>query len=111
MTKSGLSLKIGLAAIIVFLCMPVAASEEKIDLNRATLDEIMSLPIPQEVAESIYEHIYFESYLGSVYELRDIPGMTQELFNTIRPLVRVQAMYEDDPQIQRVNMMYSRLDQ
>jgi hypothetical protein len=101
---------IGLFAALVIISSPVQA-ETKIDLNRATLEEIKSLPIPEKVAESIYDYIYFEAYLSSVYELRDIPGVNQELFEEIKPLVRIERVYEEDPQIQRVNMMYSRLNQ
>lgn len=78
-----------LAAALLLLALSAAAQEARprIDLNRATREEIRALPIPPEVADAIYEHRTYTSFFGSIYDLSSIPGMTPALLEAIRPLV------------------------
>ncbi|MBI5838096.1 MAG: helix-hairpin-helix domain-containing protein [Candidatus Eisenbacteria bacterium] len=71
----------------------------RLDLNRATLAEIARLPIPPEVARSIFDHREFRSLFTSVYGLLDVPGMTPRLFAAVRGVVTVEPrfMVAEDP--------------
>ena len=72
----------GLAAILVGFGLAagvtVVHADEPLDLNQATLEEIMKLPIDAADARAIWEHREYRAYFSSIYELRTIPGVTQE---------------------------------
>ncbi len=99
-----LALALGLAAA---LSVPVSAQEpereptptpysrdNQLDLNRAPLDAIEALPIPADVAKAIYDYRTYQSYFNSIYDLLDIPQMTAELLQRIRPLVKITPVFE-----------------
>lgn len=73
------------------------ANENLLDLNRATLEQIESLPIPKESAKDIYDYITYKKYLDSIYEIRYVNGMTQETFDKLKDLVKVEPVeYENE---------------
>jgi DNA uptake protein ComE-like DNA-binding protein len=61
----------------------------QIDLNRAPLEEIYTLPVDSTVARRIYEHRAIYGYFSSVFELRQIEGIDGMLFEKIKPLVKI----------------------
>jgi len=105
----------GFIAALVGLVLAVAApcvhAEEILDLNKATLEEIKALPIPDEVAQTIWEYREYRSFYKSVYDLVDLPGMTMEDFLRIKPLVRIGRVVEEDEELQRINDIYYRFRQ
>ncbi len=68
--------------------------ENQLDLNRASLDELKSLPIPERVAESIYRFRTYRAYFESLYDLLEVEGMTPELLDRIRPMVLITPSFE-----------------
>ena len=64
-----------------------AAPAAFVDLNSASLEEVLSLPIPEELARRIIDYRTYLRYFDSVYELRDVDGMTPEYFKALKPLV------------------------
>lgn len=61
----------------------------RLDINRATLEEIRLLPVSEELARDIYERILYGGPLASVYELNQLPSMDGPSFLRIKPLVRI----------------------
>lgn len=60
-----------------------------IDLNRATPVEIKALPVDSILTYRIYYHREIYGEFQSVYDLRNVQGMTPETFETIKPLVMI----------------------
>ncbi len=58
-----------------------------VDLNSASLEEVLSLPIPEELARRIVEYRTYLRYFNNVYELREVDGMTPEYMEALKPLV------------------------
>ncbi len=80
-----------------------------IDINSASFEEIRQLPVPVDLAEKIYERITFQGPLRDVYQLNEIPGMTTEYFNKIRPLVRVEPYLPQTGREERLELLYYQL--
>ena len=103
----------GFLAILVGLLLtsvaPCVRAEEPLDLNRATLEEIMKLPISEDTARAIWERKEFRSYFASVYELRELPEIGQAELNLLKPLVKIVAVPIEDEELKRVNDIYYRI--
>ena len=68
----------------------------KVDLNTATFDELMQLPISEAQARDIYEYRLFVQKFESIYDLRDIPGIDQRTLDKLKPLVVVSLVIQTD---------------
>ena len=85
------------------LAGPLAAAEAPadssapatIDLNSATLDQIMTLPVSPETARAIYDYREYRSYFKSVYDLMNIEGIDSRTLETLKPLVRIEPVAAD----------------
>ena len=62
---------------------------QKINLNEATYEELMNLPISSEIAENILETRDKIEYFSSKTELYIVEGITIEIYNKISPYVYV----------------------
>ena len=100
-----------LVSLVVLSAAPLARADELLDLNRASLEEIMKLPIPAEDAEAIWRHKEYYSYFQSVYDLLKIPGVSQVELDTLKPLVKIVPVPVEDEELQRVNEIYYRIRQ
>ena len=60
-----------------------------LDLNRAPLEQIYTLPVDSVVARRIHEYRTLHGYFSSVYELRRVEGIDGVLFETIKPRVKI----------------------
>lgn len=86
------------------------SEKNQLNINNATLLEIKKLPISEELANAIYYRITYRGVLKSVYDLRPLNGMTQEIFNTIKPMLRVEPFEDISGAQQRIEQVYYRLD-
>lgn len=84
--------------------------ENQLDINNASFEDIAKLPIPNEVAERIYERIEYQGPLTSLFDLREVKGMTQEMLLTIKPLIRIEPYKEVSEREERLADLYYRLD-
>lgn len=82
-----------------------------LDLNNAAYEDILKLPVPQEVAERIYERITYQGPFNNIYELREVPGVDQQMLLRLKPLVRIEPYQELSEREERLNELYFRLDQ
>ncbi len=87
--------KVLVLVIIALAATMLRAAEFPIDLNSATLEEIMQLPIPPEHAKAIYEYREYRSYFKSVYDLMKVPGIDAEELEILKPLVRIEPVEAD----------------
>ena len=86
---------LALLAGLVLIPALAAAADFPIDLNSASLDEIMELPLPPEKAQAIYEYREFRAYFDNVYDLMKVPGIDAKDLETLKPLVRTELVQED----------------
>ncbi len=86
-----------------------ALAQGKLDLNRASLEQIQGLPIPGRVARNIWEHRTYVRFFDNVYELRDVPGVTPEIITRLRPLVATLPPPKPDLAIQRMTASYRQV--
>ena len=82
---------------------------DSVDLNSAPLEEVLSLPIPEEMANRIVDYRTFVRFFDNVYELMDIDGMTPELFATLKPLVATMPPPAQDASIARLSASYRQV--
>ncbi|MEO0227737.1 MAG: helix-hairpin-helix domain-containing protein [candidate division WOR-3 bacterium] len=66
---------------------------QQIDLNRAPLEEFYTLPVDSSVARSIFEYRQIYGPFKSVYELRNVPEVTAEIFERIKPVVKIAVPF------------------
>ncbi len=101
----------------LFLLLPLPlvgepyTPENQLDINHTTRQEIEKLPLTSEDALSIYNYLYYCSYLESIYDLRKIPQIDQEEFNRIKPLIKVTPVEEGSEELRRRNAIYYRISQ
>lgn len=86
-----------------------AAPPARVDLNSASLEEVMSLPIPEEVARAIVDYREYRRFFGDVYELREVEGVTPALFAALKPLVSTMPPDEVDAGIARLSASYRQV--
>ena len=88
--------------IILFILMAIThVYANTIDLNRASLEELKTLPITPEQATAIYEYRTYISFFESIFDLREIPEIDQQTLLTLRPLVTVYYFTDLDETEQR----------
>jgi DNA uptake protein ComE-like DNA-binding protein len=88
---------------------PDAAAVRRIDLNRASLREIETLPIPSEVARAIWEQREFVQHFRGAVDLNEIDGLTPEMLQSIKPLIVIEPV-KRHPEAQRKDDLFYRFE-
>ena len=99
-------------AVLLGALAPAAFAQDegaKLDLNRATLQELEALPIPPAVAHDIYEHRVYRGYFRSIYDLTQIESVTPEILRTLAPLVATMPPPEKPDWVQRYEDSYRQI--
>ncbi len=89
----------------------VAARSSKVDLNSASLEEILALPIAGYLAREIVDHRTYLRYFDNVYDLMELQGMTPEILARLKPLVETMPPPEADASIARLSASYRQVQQ
>ncbi len=76
------------------VCICAAQERDRININSASRNEIRSLPIDSEVADSLHGFRVRKGYLKSIYELLLVPGIDSETFERIKPLITLEKLEE-----------------
>lgn len=112
---------IGLVLMMVLGLMPVSAGSllgtataatdhaDLVDLNSASLEEVLSLPIPAEIARGIIDYRTYIRFFNNVYELREVDGMTPEYLQLLKPLVSTVPPLDSDPSLARLSASYRQV--
>ncbi len=86
-----------------------AAPDTHLDLNSASLAEVMELPIPEELARRIVDHRDYVRFFENVYQLMELEGMTPEIFARLKPLVSTMPPPPADASIARLSASYQQV--
>lgn len=85
-------------------------SMEKLDLNRATLVQLHTLPLTEEQINAIYERLIYEGPFTSIYELNELPELDAKTVAELGGLVRVDPPRPADERLQRIEDAYYRIE-
>jgi DNA uptake protein ComE-like DNA-binding protein len=83
---------------------------EKIDINNASPEELRQLPVPGSVIEQLEEFLLYHGEFTSVYQIREIPGISYTDFLTIKDAVSVFPKMEYDETAAKIEDRYYRLE-
>ena len=102
--------------ILSLLIIQVTAQESEfyqqhqLDINTATLEQISQLPVSDSIAKRIYDYVIYRGYFKSIYDLRQIEGIDQKLFELIKPLIRIEPFTPRTSIQEKIEQIYFRLD-
>lgn len=86
-----------------------APAPAPVDLNSASLEAILALPVPAEVARRIHDYRVYERFYANVYELMEIEGMTPALLEQLKPLVATLPPKVADASIARLSASFRQV--
>lgn len=92
--------------IVAMSCVYLYSATDIIDLNRATLTQLKSLPISPAQAQAIYEYRTYTAFFENIYDLRKIPLIDQATMLRLRPLVSISLFTDLDDVEQRREEIY-----
>ena len=67
---------------------------QKVSINNATLDQVKTLPLTEDQALNVYEHILFQGPIENIYELGKIENIKPENIQALKPLVSISMKYD-----------------
>lgn len=85
------------------------AAPAPVDLNSASLEEILALPVPAEVARRIHDRRVYERFYANVFELMEVEGMTAALLEQLKPLVATMPPTVTDASIARLSASFRQV--
>ncbi len=97
--------------LLLFVAIQLAWAQDKIDLNTANRAELANLPIDSSLVEAIYTHRIVYGRFNSIFELRDVAGITDEIYAKLKPLVILAPKERGDFRIEQREKMYAELEQ
>ncbi|MDD4962273.1 MAG: helix-hairpin-helix domain-containing protein, partial [Candidatus Marinimicrobia bacterium] len=100
-------------ATIVFLSgllLMRAFAADKIDINNAAPEELRRLPVPESVIEQLEEFLLYHGEFSSIYQIREIPGISYAHFLQLRDAVSVFPKREYDETAAKIEDRYYRLE-
>lgn len=89
--------------------VPARAAPEPVDLNSASLEAILALPVPPDVARRIYDYRVYERFYANVFELMEVEGLTAEMLERLKPLVATMPPTVTDASIARLSASFRQV--
>lgn len=96
--------------ILLFAAVSFAASDAKLDLNSATLEQIRALPLTTQQADAIWQRLVYEGPFQTIYDLADVPEIDAVTLASLRERVRVNPPRPAEERIQRIEDAYYRIE-
>ncbi len=85
-------------------------SKNQLNINSATLSQIEELPVSPDLAKRLYDHVLYQGYFKSIYDLRQVQGVDQDLFEILKPLIRIEPFSPLTSVQEKIEQIYFRLD-
>lgn len=85
------------------------ASAGRVDINAATLDELISLPVPIEVARAIFAYREEIGWFESVYDLRHVEGVTPAHIAALRGIIATLPPDDRDDALRRYDESFNQV--
>lgn len=70
------------------------SAPQTVDVNDASVQELIDVGLPAEVAEALVDYRTYVAYFNSLFDLLEVPGMTPELLARIRGRIEVAPVFE-----------------
>ncbi len=86
-----------------------AAPAGLLDLNRASLEEILQLPVDELLARRIVDYRDYVRYFDDIYDLMEVEGMTAAVLAELKPLVATLPPEPLDAGIARLAASYRQV--
>ncbi len=87
----------------------LAAPTGLVDLNRASVEEILLLPLSEDLAHRIVDYRDYVRFFDNVYDLMDVDGMTSAKLAELKPLVATLPPDPLDASIARLAASYRQV--
>ena len=85
------------------------AAPAPIDLNSASLEELLALPVPAELARRIHDRRVYERFYANIFELMEVEGMDAGLLEKLKPLVSAIPPTVTDASIARLSASFQQV--
>ena len=97
--------------LILLLMVPhLLPAQPKLDINRASLEQIKALPITEELAQAIFDRVQYTGPFTSIYQLWDLPNMDAENFKKLKQLIKIEPIPPESAVQERIEQIYYRLE-
>jgi len=113
-----LSWLIALLLFCGFAVLPISGQtaegysiDNQLDINNASYEEILRLPVSPAIAERLYDHIQYSGAFTSIFQLREIEGISQRVLLRIKPMIRIEPYQAQTERESRIESLYYKLDQ
>jgi DNA uptake protein ComE-like DNA-binding protein len=83
----------------------------RLDVNRATLEELQQLPVPALVAQNLWSYRTYVRFFRSMQDLLEVEGVTTELLAKLWPLVATLPPDPKDEALQRYDASFRQVQQ
>ncbi len=112
-----LAAAVALAAVLLAAAAPSPSRGQpaappgagKLDLNRATLEEVLALPIAPDLARRIVDHRTYVRFFDDIYDLMEVDGFTAADLERLKPLVATLPPPEADAGMARLEASYRQV--
>ena len=82
--------------VLLFALFCLGQIAAKVDLNTATLDELLQLPVTEKQARDILDYREHIAIFHDIYQLREIPSIDQKTLLRLKDLAVVSLYIEED---------------
>ena len=82
---------------------------KKVDLNSASLETILALPISEDVARAIVDYRDYVRYYEDIYEVLEVEGVTPQILAALKPLVQTLPPKVADKSLARLSASYRQM--
>ncbi|MGC8797071.1 MAG: helix-hairpin-helix domain-containing protein [candidate division WOR-3 bacterium] len=96
-----------LRSLILFLS--IWTPQRQLDINQATREEIMQLPLDSITAERVFEYLQLYGRFNSIYEFLKVPGITPGKMNALKPLIYISPRPWEERLTDNIQRLQRRL--
>ena len=96
--------------LILFLLPLGLAAADKLDINNASPEELRDLPVSEESIVLLEEYLLYHGEFTSIYQLRDIKGISYEDFLLLKEHLAIFPKISADVTENKIEDRYYRLE-